>query len=87
MNYTGKKNSFLRKIFLSTKRRHKEKRKKIQCDFCNKTGHNEDYCRFKLKAKKELRQSYKQKTQQTSKTKNSQENFVMELCFEKRSKY
>jgi hypothetical protein len=41
-------------------------------------GHSEDDCRFKLKARKELQHRKKQKTQQISKAKDAQENFMVE---------
>jgi hypothetical protein len=49
ITYTGKKNSFNKKS-LKHELSSQNKTKCVQCQFCSMKGHEEDTCRFNLKA-------------------------------------
>jgi hypothetical protein len=66
ITYTGKKNSFNKKSF-KHESSSQNKTKCVQCQFCNMKGHEEDTCRFKLKAMQEAQRKTKQKAQQKPK--------------------
>jgi hypothetical protein len=55
VTYTGKKNSLNKKLF-KHKFSSQNKTKCVQCQFCNIKGHEEDTCRFKVKAMQEAQQ-------------------------------
>jgi hypothetical protein len=60
ITYTGKKNSFNKKSF-KLELSSQNNTKCVQCQFCNMKCHEEDTCRFKLKAMQEAQRKTKQK--------------------------
>jgi hypothetical protein len=64
ITYTGKKNSFNKKSF-KHKLYSQNKTKCVQCQFCNMKSHEEDTCRFKLKAMQEAQRKLNKRPAKT----------------------